>query len=436
MTAFKGGVHPLDSKGLSAHAPITVLDPPDTIIVPLQQHLGAPCKAVVKLHQEVTTGQLIGEPQGRVSAPVHAPLAGTVKSIGRMPHPSGRKIESIVINVAPEQPDWPWQTKVPPTTGSEVVLQAIADAGIVGMGGAGFPTNVKLAPPPGKTIDTVILNGCECEPYLTADHRLMAEDSERIANGLVYIMQALGIDHGIVALEDNKPDAEAALMKVNWPDGVAVKVLPTHYPQGAEKMLIQACVGRKVPSGGLPMDVGVVVHNVATAAAIADAVEYGMPLIRRVVTLTGGGVVTPGNYLVPLGMRVRDFIAAAGGLKDEAAALIFGGPMMGVTQPDMDTAITKTTSGIIALTEDEIGLDSTSNCIRCGKCVDACPMGLLPSRLEKVVHAGRIDVMEQYNILDCIECGSCSYVCPAHRPLVALIRLGKGEVTAARRSAA
>ena len=436
MAAFKGGVHPPESKEYSCHEAISVLAPPATVVIPLQQHIGAPCKAVVKAREEVTLGQLIGEPQGRVSSPIYATVSGKVKSVGLAPHPGGKRVMAVTIEASEEQPEWPWSERKPAPSGAEDILAAIRDAGIVGMGGAGFPTDVKLQPPPGKSIDTVILNGCECEPYLTADHRAMLEKPDRVSAGLGYLMQALGVKKAIVALEDNKPDAAEALKKTDWPEGAEVKVLPTRYPQGAEKMLIDACLGRKVPSGGLPMDVHVVVQNIATAVAVADAVEFGQPLVQRIVTVTGPGIVKPGNYVTRFGMSVGDLIEAAGGLKDGVGAVVFGGPMMGMTQAGMDSPVTKTTSGIIALMDEMVADEGTRNCLRCGRCVEACPMGLAPVRLALAAEKGRIDVMEDYNILDCIECGSCSYTCPSHRPLVPMIRLGKGAVMAARRGAA
>jgi len=436
MAAFKGGVHPPETKEFSAHRPISVLHAPKTVVIPLHQHLGAPCKPTVKAREHVALGQLVGEPQGRVSAPVHSSVSGTVKSIEPMSHPSGKRVEALVIEVDAEQPEWPWTQRRAAPTDPQEVLKAISEAGIVGMGGAGFPTHVKLNPPPGKRVDTVILNGCECEPFLTADHRLMVEQAERIAAGMRHIMHAMGVARGVVALEDNKPDAAEKLRNAPWPEGVAVRVLPTRYPQGAEKMLIKACLGRRVPSGGLPMDVGVVVQNVATAAAVADAVEYGTPLIRRVVTLTGPGVQEPGNYLVPIGMTVGDLVEAAGGLREGAGAVIFGGPMMGVAQATMDSPIIKTTSGVVVLMEGQVSADGPMPCLRCGRCVEVCPMGLAPVMLARSAYKERLDLMEKLSILDCIECGCCAFTCPSHRPLVPWIRLGKGLVTAARRRAA
>ena len=325
MAAFKGGVHPPESKEYSHHEPIIELAQPKSIVIPVQQHLGAPAKALVKARTDVEVGQLLAEPQGRVSAPVHATFSGKVAKVEEAPHSSGRNVMSFLIDVADEQPEWPWLEKREIPRDAEGILNAIAEAGIVGMGGAGFPTAVKLKPPPGKSIDALILNGCECEPFLTSDHRLMAEQPERIAAGVGYLMTALGVTSCVVALEDNKPDAAEALKKTEWPGGCTVQVLPTRYPQGAEKMLIKAVLDRKVPSGGLPLDVGVVVQNVATAAAVADAVEYGMPLIRRIVTVTGPAVVKPGNYLVRFGTTVGDLLEAAGGLTDDAGQVLFGG---------------------------------------------------------------------------------------------------------------
>ena len=442
MAAFAGGVHPPDYKELTANLPIIDIDLPDTVTIPLQQHMGVPCKPCVKKKETVTVGQLIGEPQGRISAPVHASVAGTVTDISPQPHPSGKRVEAVTIEIDknhkpwPGQCTWPWKSVRSDTRTSEMILEAIAGAGIVGMGGAGFPTHVKLSPPPDKPIDMVILNGCECEPFLTSDHRLMVEQSGAIAAGMALIMQVLKVTHSIVAIEDNKPDAIAALRAVQWPNGVEIRVLPTRYPQGAEKILIQAITGREVPSEGLPRDVGVIVQNVATAAAIAQAVHNGVPLTCRVVTVTGGGVNRPGNYRVPLGVTVGDLLAAAGGKTDDAGAVVFGGPMMGVTQATPHTPIIKTTSGIVVFTEDEIADVQQMPCLRCGACIDACPMRLLPMRLSIASQHDRLDLVEDLSILDCMECGSCVYACPSHRSLLPWIRLGKLKITAAEKTAA
>jgi len=435
MAGFRGGVHPPDTKRLTRGAPITEVYLPDIVVIPLQQHLGAPCEPCVRPKQTVAVGELIGKPTGRVSAPVHASVAGVVRSIDRVPHPSGRRVEAVTIEVDRDRTTYV-PNPCPPgehagdDIAPEVILEEIGAAGIVGMGGAGFPTRIKLSPPRDKPIDTLILNGCECEPYLTGDHRLMAEQPVLVVEGMRLMMRALGVRHGVIAVEDDKPDAVRALRAARLPDGVTVHVLPVRYPQGAEKLLVAAVLDRIVPSGGLPLDVGVVVQNVATAAAVTRAVRCGEPLIRRVVTVTGHGVREPGNYRVPFGMLVGDLLRVAGGLSDDAGAVIFGGPMMGVAQATLDTPIIKTTSGIVVMERD--AARASHPCLRCGRCIDVCPMGLAPAFLARAVEAGLVAHAETLGILDCMECGSCTFMCPSGRAIVAWIRQGKADLAAAR----
>ncbi len=442
MGAFVGGIHPNESKERTSAEPITDVALPKSVVIPLQQHIGAPCKALVKKKAQVTAGQPIGEPQGFVSAAVHSSVTGTVTNVGPEPHPSGKRVEAVTIDVDVDSDEWPkcteWFAEPSGADGKspDEILSAVASAGIVGMGGAGFPAAVKLRPPAEKPIDVAILNGCESEPYLTSDHRLMVEQAPTIAAGMALVMRALGVSRGIVAVEDNKLDAAEALRSAAWPDGVEVRVLPTRYPQGAEKMLISALLGREVPSGGLPMDVGAVVQNVATAAAVARAVNHDEPLTWRVVTLTGSGVQQPGNYRVPFGMTVGDLLVAAGGLTDDAGAVLFGGPMMGVTQASLETPVVKTTSGIVVMAVDEMRSVTENRCLRCGSCVEACPMGLVPTQLLRTSQHERVDLMERAGILDCIECGSCMYQCGSNRQMVPWIRAGKAKVLAAKKEAA
>ena len=443
MARYGRGVHPSYHKELASDKSIRRLDAPSSVVVPLQQHIGAPCTPLVKAKEYVVAGQKIGEPGGFVSSPVHASISGTVAAIEPRPHTIGRPTMAVVIEAgeAPEGFEDPLTAREgfedPLTATPDELKGAISEAGLVGMGGAAFPTHVKLSPPPDSTLDTVVLNGCECEPYLTADHRVMVESTDDVVYGLKVIMRILGVQDGVIAIEGNKPDAVAAMQKAVQGDGnLRVVVLGERYPQGAEKTLINEVLSREVPSGGLPLHVGVVVQNVGTSAAVARAVRDGTPLIERVVTVTGHGVKEPANVLVPIGMSFSEIIDACGGLTENAAKIIGGGPMMGIAQTSLDVPVVKGTSGILVLTEEECRARKVAPCIQCGRCVDACPMGLLPTRLERASERNRMDELERLGAADCVECGCCAYVCPSNRPLVQWIRLGKAEVMAARRRAA
>ena len=385
----------------------------------------------------MAAGQVIGQAAGYVSAPVHAPAAGVVKAIENVPSLTGRPAQTIEIepdgsdrrdNLLAPIPDW--QAADP-----RRLVERVTAAGIVGMGGAGFPTAVKLSPPEGKHIDLLILNGAECEPYLTSDHRLMVEQPERIATGADIIRRALGAKAVRLGIEENKPDAIRALEKaLSALDGdVEIAVLRTQYPQGAEKQLIYSISGREVPLGGLPMDVGAVVENVATAAAVAAAVVDGTPLTHRIVTVTGGGVRSPSNLLAPIGTPLRDLVAHCGGLTAASGKVICGGPMMGIAQPGLDAGMTKTTSGLLLQPTSERRCFESTPCIACGRCVSACPMRLLPCTLGECVEAEDYAGAEAYDVLACIECGCCAYECPAHRPLTQFMKQGKAKVTLIRK---
>jgi electron transport complex protein RnfC len=437
---YKGGIHPSYCKTLAAESPITQLAMPELLRISMAQHLGAPAKPVVAKGDTVLKGQLIGEAAGFISANVHAPTSGTVKAITVAPTAVGGTAPAIEI--VPDGNDaWvdtltgitDWQAAEP-----KQLLKAVADAGVAGMGGAGFPTHVKLGPPPDKPIDTLILNGAECEPYLTADYRLMLEQAPQIAAGADIIRHILGATSIRVAIEDNKPDAIRTMNEAFGKlDGdVSVMVLETKYPQGAEKQQIFSSTGREVPSGGLPMDVGVVVENVGTVIAVAQAVLEGKPLVERLTTITGSPVAKPSNILAPIGTLYTDLLAACGELTCHATKVISGGPMMGFTLPNMDVATTKTTSGLLFLEEKAVSQYSSMPCISCGRCVDVCPMNLIPSELSQFIEAEDYDGAEQICILDCIECGCCAFACPAHRPLVQHMRRGKAETMAKRRAAA
>jgi electron transport complex protein RnfC len=428
---FKGGIHPPDCKKFAEDEPITPVKVPARLVVPLLQHIGAPCTPAVQAGDEVKKGQVIGKPAGFVSAPVHAPVSGKISGFCEVMHPAGMMIQAITVendfketeDAATESPEW--RTLTPDQT-----RERILGAGIVGMGGAAFPTHVKLSPPKGKVIDTVIINGAECEPYLTADYRLMLENPGEIVEGARIIMKALGVAKGYIGIEANKPKAVETMMRAaaGEPD-LSVHVVKVKYPQGAEKMLIKALVNREVPPRGLPLDVGVVVQNVATAKAVRDAVKSGRPLIERVVTVVGDAVVQPKNLLARIGMSVADLIEACGGVKAEPAKIIIGGPMMGVALSSTTMPISKGTSGIVVFSKQSAGQsDHFGPCIRCGKCIDACPMGLMPSMLGVLAEKAHYEEMKEYHVHDCFECGSCTYVCPSKRPMVQFIKLAKSLV--------
>ena len=432
---FYGGIHPAYHKNLAAHVPIRELSLPARLVVPLSQHLGAPAKAIVKPGDLVKAGQLIAEANGFISAPVHAPAAGKILALEETLTASGRACGAIVIETSAEQESThlplmgEWQC-----ADKKDVLAQIAAAGIVGMGGAGFPTRVKLSPPADKTIDKVILNGAECEPYLTADHRMMVEHADEIRRGAEIIRHLLGAKALRIAVEDNKPDAIAALEKAfQQTDGdVALVVLKTSYPQGSEKQQIYAVTGREVPRGGLPMDAGCVVENVSTAFAVYDAILNGQPLVRRVICVTGDAVAQPSNLLAPCGTLYSDLLAACGGLSQKAAKVISGGPMMGFAVSSLAVPTGKTASGLLIISPSRVACYTSQACIACGRCVDACPMRLTPAEISQFVEAEDIEGAESLALMDCIECGSCAFVCPAHRPLVHHMRRGKAVVMAQR----
>ena len=430
---FKGGVHPQYRKDLASAFAIKVLPLPAKLTVPMSMHLGAPAKPVVKPGDLIRRNQLIAEAGGFISAPVYAPAGGKVAAIAKTQSATGAPCDAVVIETDPNAesvslsalPDW---RQVAP----RAVLNLIGEAGIVGMGGAGFPTKVKLSPPADKPIDTVILNGAECEPYLTSDHRVMVEHAVQIRIGAEIIRYVLGAKRIFFAIEDNKPDAIAAMEKAC--DGLeaegAIIKLPTLYPQGSEKQQIYAVTGREVPRGGLPMDTGCVVENVSTCYAIYDAVVNGAPLTHRVITVTGNAVTTPGNFWAPFGTSYRELIEAAGGLRERAAKVISGGPMMGFAVSNLDLPNGKTTSGITCLAAKDLTQFASHACISCGRCVEACPMRLEPAEISQFVEADDIDGAKDACLMDCIECGSCAFVCPAKRPLVHHFRRAKGVIRA------
>jgi electron transport complex protein RnfC len=430
---FKGGVHPNDSKALSASKKVQDAPLLETYTVIQHQNIGAPPEVLIKKGDEVKKGDLLAKASGFVSVPLHAPTSGTIKMIDKCPGPTGISVPSIEITADGEdtwgdcmEPIADWQNAEP-----DVLKQRVADAGIVGMGGAGFPSHVKLSPT--KPIDKLILNGAECEPYLTADHRLMLEDAEKVVQGAAIFTRILGLDSAIIGVENNKPDAIETLKKVAGKYNVTVQGLRVNYPQGAEKQLIYALTGREVPIGGLPMDVGCVVQNVASAAAVADAVIGGRPSIERITTVTGEPLVNPGNWRFRIGTPISKAIELAGGIKEQPAKLLLGGPMMGFAQSSLAVTVMKNTSGILLIPSETVSQYTSEPCIRCGKCVEVCPMDILPATISQAVENERFDWAAQLNVLACIECGSCSYVCPSHRPLNQHFKRAKAEIAAARR---
>jgi electron transport complex protein RnfC len=434
LKTFPGGLHPPDNKKWSAHKAIETCPLPEELVIPLVQHIGAPAEVCVQKGDRVKKGQVIGNAKGFVSVPVHSSTSGEVTAVEPRPHASGRNLPAVVIR--PDGED-AWAEGIagadPETLSPDAIRERIRAAGIVGMGGATFPTHVKLTPPENKPIHTLVINGVECEPYLTADHRLMLEETERILDGIAILKRVLGVERALVGIEANKPDAIEVMTSASVGQGIEVVPLEVKYPQGAEKQLILALTGREVPSGGLPMDVGVVVQNVGTAAAVSDAVRRGLPLIERIATVTGPGVTSPKNLRVRVGTPLSHLIEYCGGLKGDPAKIIMGGPMMGATQLSLDVPATRGTSGVLLFREGEIPLRPEGPCIRCGRCVQVCPAHIMPTTIAAYARLDLIAEAEEFGAMDCIECGCCTYTCPATLPLVQAIRYGKGAILAKRR---
>ena len=432
--AFRGGIHPHYHKDMTAELPIERLPLPKTLAVSMSQHLGAPAKCLVKKGDVVAKGQLIGERNGFISAPVHAPAAGTVTAVEPRMGPTGNWTDAVILETAADplaetvaMPPIDWKSAT-----VDDLRARIDAAGLCGMGGAGFPTVVKLTPPPDKHCEFLVLNGAECEPYLTGDCRMMIEHADRIRLGVEIMRKILSGPAVRIAVEANKPESIAALEKAfaDIEGNVEIVVLPTLYPQGSEKHQIYACTKRLVPPGALPISVGCVVENVSTVAALADAVENGMPLIERVTTVSGDGVARPCNILAPVGTSYADLVAFAGGEKDGVRKVISGGPMMGFNVPNLQIATTKTTSGLLLFTSASVFQYSSSPCINCGSCVRACPMQLNPAYISRAVEANDIAMAESFGVMNCLECGACSFSCPAYRDVTQFCRRAKASIRA------
>ena len=441
LKTFKGGIHPNDNKELTKSVPVVPHIPTETIIIPMRQHIGTPCEPVVSVGDDVLMGQKVGDSDAFVCAPVHSSVSGTVIDIKTYPHPGGGEANCVVI-----QNDFkdtlhpsikPWNLDVSPQSvhkfiddiKPEEIVAKVREAGIVGMGGAAFPLHVKLMPPKETPIDTVILNGAECEPYLTSDHRAMLENPRQIVIGALLIKKAVGAKRVVIAIENNKPDAIAVLEQVAEDYNlVEIGVLKTKYPQGSEKQIINAVTNRQVPSGALPSAVGVLVSNVDTACSVSKAVVMNMPLIQRNITVSGDAVSRPSNFLVRMGVTFESLFEAAGGFKVEPRKIIMGGPMMGIPQTSLSMPVIKGVSGVLAFSQPETFGKEEGICIKCGKCVDVCPMRLMPNALSMFSENEDIEKLKSYHVLDCMECGSCSFICPQRRFMVQHIKKAKALV--------
>ncbi|NNG02401.1 MAG: electron transport complex subunit RsxC [Desulfobacteraceae bacterium] len=440
---FAHGIHPPQCKDLAADSPIEIMPIPDKVVLPLLQHIGGPCAPVVKPKQTVRAGDLVGMGEAYVSASLHTPISGDVLKMAVTTLANGRHMQAIVIRSNGEQRTgqalWDimfggkWPQKEYQTLSPEEINAAIHDAGIVGLGGAAFPTHVKIDSDDRKPIEILMVNGCECEPYLTTDYRLMVEAPDAIVAGTMLAARAVRAKKAYIGIENNKLEAVESLRRAASGAGVKIAVVKTKYPQGSEKHLIKGVLGKEVPLGGLPSDIGVAMTNVATVTSVARGVMRNIPLTHRVVSVTGGGIVQPKNLLVPLGISMGALIAYCGGLRKTAARIIAGGPMMGFAFTNPDTPVTKGTSGITVLTHEEIRRVEQTVCVRCGRCVDVCPMNLVPTKIAMASRQNDFTLARKYNINACFECGSCAYICPAGLPLVQLIRTGKAQIAGAGR---
>lgn len=399
----------------------------------MQQHVGAPCRPLVKVGDTVDVGQKIGDSDAYVSAPIHASISGKVAAITQVTLPGGQRTDAVVIQSDGEMRVSP-DVKPPKVDSAESLCSALRESGLVGLGGAGFPAHVKLNVPKGKRIDTLIINAAECEPYITADNREAIENAQSVLEGVYIIRDLLHIDRVIIAVENNKPDVIETLTRIadnperDPDDNVRVLPLRARYPQGAEKVLVKSCTNRVIPLGKLPADVGCIVMNITSVAFVADYLKTGMPLVKKRVTVDGSAIQHPQNVLVPVGTKISDLVAFCGGWKAEPAKLLMGGPMMGLALTGDDLPILKQNNGLLAFAEGDAVLPEPTACIRCGRCVAGCPMDLMPTQLEKYAELGDVDALNRYGVMCCMECGTCAYNCPANRPLVQAIRMGKALV--------
>jgi Na+-translocating ferredoxin:NAD+ oxidoreductase subunit C len=426
----KGGIHPEEHKELTEHLSIEEMPLPDRVVLPLSMHFGAPAKPVVQKKQEVQEGDVVATVEKALGASIHSSVTGVVKAIEPWPHPTSVRCDAIVIERDPSAADRKYEIQDWRNLSREQLLARVKDAGVVGLGGAGFPTHVKLSPPPNAKIDTLILNGAECEPYLTTDHRIMLEYPDKVIEGTCIIMKILGVRRTIIGIELNKPDAINAMTKAaqhanaGSDESISVQGMTVKYPQGSEKQLIYSLTKRAVPGGGLPFDVGVIVQNISTTLAIYEAAVLNKSLYEKIVTFSGRAINRPANLRIRVGALISDVVNYLGGTRD-LLKIVSGGPMMGFAVSKLDMPITKTTSGVLFLTPKETDSGVYGPCIHCGWCMEACPMGLSPKEVGIYVEAGKGQLTEKFGIFDCFECGCCAYVCPARRPLVQFARLAK-----------
>jgi electron transport complex protein RnfC len=424
---FRGGV-PAPHRKNTKDQETAVMGTPSKVVIPMVQHIGAACSPTVKKGDYVKVGQVIGDSEAYVSSPVHSSVSGVVSKVEPMLYASGKMVMSVEIETDGKQ-ELHNSINPPVINGKDDFLKAIRDSGLVGLGGAGFPVHVKLNPPKDKVVDTLIINGSECEPYITSDYREMIENSSGIIKGVKLVLDMLGIPRAIIGIEDNKPEAIKLLsQEAESDERISVRAFPSRYPQGAEKMLIYSATGRKVSPGKLPADVGSIVLNVNSVSFIASYLENGIPLVNKRITVDGPVVKEPKNVLVTIGTSLKDIFDFCGGFISSPYKVLMGGPMMGIAQYSLETSVIKNTNAILAFDKKEGDLPSESPCIRCGRCVTACPMNLLPLELNRLVMADKYNELNRYSVLDCIECGSCSYACPSKRHLVQSIRLGKDAV--------
>ena len=431
---FKGGVHPFEGKEMSKDCPVEKYLPKADLAYPLSQHIGAPAKPVVAKGDHVLAGQMIAEAGGFVSAPVHASVSGTVKGIEKRLTATGSMVDSIIVENDGLYEEVEFHPADPASLTREEIIGRIRDGGVVGLGGAGFPTHVKLSPKEPDKIEYILVNGAECEPYLTSDYRRMMDQPEKVVEGLKIVVGLFPNAKGCICIEDNKPDCIARMKELAaGVPNIEVKELMTKYPQGGERTLIYAVTGREINSSMLPADAGCIVDNVATAIAIHEAITLGKPLFERVVTVTGDAIKNPGNFKVKNGTNAAELVEAAGGFKSQPEKVISGGPMMGMALSTLDVPCAKTFSSLLCFTKDEVAACEPSNCIRCGRCISVCPAGLMPTKLSEIADHGDFALFDELNGCECVECGCCSYICPAKRRLTQSMKTGRREAMALRR---